>query len=131
LPAWVSPQESFGVEEGKALARLLESLTTKTIPRTHAISTSSQIPKAESLIRPFSKHAAYVLKAYVQVINDPLCTFPHSVRKELQPGLYALCGMMNDYSRDALMASMVEAGEKTTLKQLWQDYEKQKYAGKG
>ncbi|KAF5368462.1 hypothetical protein D9758_002365 [Tetrapyrgos nigripes] len=131
LPVWVRPHQPFGVEEGKALARLLESLTTKTVPRTHVVSSSSQTPKAESLAKPFSKHAAYVLKAYIQLVNDPLCTLPVNVRKELQPGLYALCGTMNDYSRDALMASMAEAGDKTTLKQLWQDYEKQKYVGKG
>ncbi|THV05973.1 hypothetical protein K435DRAFT_646266 [Dendrothele bispora CBS 962.96] len=130
LPIWVNASQPFGGDEGKALARLFESLATKTIPRTHvAYPSSSQ--KAESLAKPFSKHAAYVLKAYVQAVNDSLSTLPSPVRKELQPGLYALGGMMGDYARDALMASTTDAGEKTTLKQLWQEYEKQKYIGKG
>ncbi|KAK7463828.1 hypothetical protein VKT23_005765 [Stygiomarasmius scandens] len=130
LPVWVNASQPFGIEEGKALARLLESLATKTIPKTHA-SFLAQAQKAEPLAKPFSKHASYVLKAYVEVVNDSLCTLPIRIRKELQPGIYALCGMMTDHARDALMASMTESGEKLTLKQLWQDYEKQKYTGKG
>jgi len=130
LPVWVNPSQPFGIEEGKALARLLESLATKTIPKTHA-SFLAQAQKAESLAKPFSKHAPYVLKAYVEAVNDSLCTLPTRIRKELQPGIYALCGIMTDHARDALMASMTEAGEKFTLKQLWQEYEKQKYTGKG
>jgi len=42
-----------------------------------------------------------------------------------------LCGMLNDYSRDALMASATDAGEKALVKALWREYEKQRYVGKG
>ncbi|KAF9073753.1 Urb2/Npa2 family-domain-containing protein, partial [Rhodocollybia butyracea] len=130
LPSWINAQGPLGVEESKALSRLLEALTTKTVIKRLTTSTAA-VQKAESLAKPFSKHAAYVIKAYVEVLNDPLCVLTVGVRKELQPGLYALCGMMNDFSRDALMLSASDAGEKTVVKALWREYEKQRYVGKG
>ncbi|KAJ3790316.1 Urb2/Npa2 family-domain-containing protein, partial [Lentinula aff. detonsa] len=130
LPSWINVQHPLSVEEGKALSRLLESLNSKTVFRKLTTSTAAP-PKAESLAKPFSKHAAYVIKAYVESLNDPLCVIPAAVRKELQPGLFALCGMMNNFNRDALMASTADAGEKVIVKTLWREYEKQRYVGKG
>jgi len=129
-PRWVSPNDSLVVDEAKALGRLLESLNTKTTMRIH-ISSAVETQKAESLAKPFSKHAAYVLKAYIEAMNDPLCILSLDVRKELQPGLFALCGMMNEHSRDALMISGLDAGGKATLKALWKEYDKQRYIGRG
>ena len=83
------------------------------------------------MARPFSKHAAYVLQAYIEALNDPLCIIPMAVRKELEPGLFALCDMMGEYNRDALMVASLDAGGKTVLKSLWREYEKQRYVGKG
>ncbi|TFK41397.1 Urb2/Npa2 family-domain-containing protein [Crucibulum laeve] len=91
------------------LIGLLETLNSKTLVRSHASSTEGQ--KAESLAKPFSKHAAHVLKAYIEAMNDPFCILPLELRKELQPGLYALCS--------------------TTMKALWKEYESQRYVGKG
>jgi len=92
---------------------------------------SADSQKAESLAKPFSKHAAFVLKAYMDAMNDPLCVMPLGVRKELYPGLFSLCDMINEYSRDAMMVSALDAGGKATMKALWNEYEKQKYVGKG
>jgi len=129
LPRWISTSASLGSEESKALARLLTTLLTKTLVRNQYQSTETQKP--ESLARPFSKHAAYVLTAYIEAIIDPLCTVPPQVRKELQPGLYALCDMLGEHSRDAMMVSSLNATGKATMKALWKDYEKQRYTGKG
>jgi Urb2/Npa2 family len=129
LPRYINAKSPLGPEEAKLLARLLEMLTSKTTIRINTTNMDAQ--KAESLAKPFSKHAAYVLKAYIQAMNDPLCIIPSSLRKELQNGLYALCGMMNDYSRNAMMVSALDAGSKTTMKTLWKEYEKQRYIGKG
>lgn len=112
------------------LGRLLESLNTKTTVRFLA-SASAEPQKAESLAKPFSKHAAYVLETYIEAMNDPLCVLPLEVRKELQPGMFALCGMVSEHSRDSLMISALDAGGKATLKALWTDYEKQRYVGRG
>ncbi|KAF7339844.1 Urb2 domain-containing protein [Mycena venus] len=128
LPRWVNSVYPVGLEEAKALARLLETLITKTTIRSHS-STDGQ--RAESLARPFSKHAAYVIKAYIDAMNDPLCILPAELRKELRPGLFALCSMLNDHNRDAMMVSALDAGGKTIMKSLWAEYEKQKYVGKG
>ncbi|KAJ6519597.1 Urb2/Npa2 family-domain-containing protein [Mycena sanguinolenta] len=128
LPRWVNSVYPVSHEEGKALARLLETLTTKTTPRSHA---STGTERAESLARPFSKHAAYVIKAYIDAMNDPLCMLPPELRKELRPGLFALCSMLNDHNRDAMMVSALDTGGKTIMKNLWSEYEKQKYVGKG
>lgn len=129
LPRWINAKEPLGTEECKALARLLETLTAKTVARNNA--SSADIQKSESLAKPFSKHAAYVLKAYIEAMNDPLCILLPEVRKEVQPGLFALCSMINDHSRDAMMVSAFDAGGKATMKALWKEYEKQRYVGKG
>lgn len=128
-PRYINAKSPLGPEEAKLLARLLEMLASKTTVRINATNTNAQ--KAESLAKPFSKHAPYVLKAYIEAMNDPLGIIPSSLRKELQNGLYALCGMMKDYSRNAMMVSALDAGGKATMKVLWKDYEKQKYIGKG
>lgn len=128
-PRYINVKNPLGMEEAKLLARLLEMLASKTTVRTNYTSQDAQ--KAESLSKPFSKHAPYVLKAYIEAMNDPLCIIPSSLRKELQSGLYALCSMMKDYSRDAMMVSALDAGGKTTMKALWKEYEKQRYIGKG
>ncbi|KAJ2920391.1 hypothetical protein MD484_g47, partial [Candolleomyces efflorescens] len=128
-PRWISANQPLGAEEAKALSRLLETLTTKTIVRVHTASAETQ--KAESLAAPFSKHAAYVLKAYIEAMNDPLCVLALDVRKELYPGLYALCSMIGEHSRDALMVSGLDTGGKATMKALWKEYEKQRYSGQG
>jgi len=131
-PRWIHSAQPLGVDEAKMLGRLLEGLLTKTTVRFLASSSStSDTQKAESLAKPFSKHAAYVLEAYIESMNDPLCVLSLEVRKELQPGIFALCSMISDHSRDALMASALDAGGKTILKSLWKEYDKQKYVGKG
>ncbi|EAU93316.2 hypothetical protein CC1G_08629 [Coprinopsis cinerea okayama7 len=136
LPRWIgSNGTGLGVEEAKALSRLLETLTTKTVPRTHTSSTSTtESTKAESLSAPLSKHAAYILTAYISLLTDPLSSLSFlslSVRKELMPGMYALCGMMNEHSRDSLMVSGLDAAGKVVFKGLWKEWEKVRYVGKG
>ncbi|KAJ7071246.1 Urb2/Npa2 family-domain-containing protein [Mycena amicta] len=127
LPQWIDPATPVSVEDVKSISRLLEALPTKTTIRTH----SEGIQKAESLARPFSKHAIHVLKAYIDAMNDPLCLLPSDLRRELRPGLFALCSIINEHSRDAMMSSALDSGGKTIMKNLWAEYEKQKYIGKG
>ncbi|KAI0042673.1 hypothetical protein FA95DRAFT_540396 [Auriscalpium vulgare] len=126
LPAWVRAGEPLGADEGRALARLLSTLTVKTLVRVHG---AAQTP--EALAQPMSKHAAYVVLAYVEALNDPLCVLPADVRRELQPGLFVLCGMLNEHARDALMVSALDASGKAAMKVLWREYEKQRYVGRG
>lgn len=130
MPIWLNAAEPLQADEVKALARLLTGITSKSIVRTHH-GPASDNQKAESLATPFSKHAAYVLKAYIDSMNDPLCVLPLELRRELQPGLFSLCDMITEHSRDAMMVSALDAGGKATMKTLWKEYEKQRYVGKG
>lgn len=129
FPSWINPAQPLSVEDAKAIARLLGTLTTKTIVRVYG--SNPEVQKAESLARPFGKHASYVLVAYIEAMNDPLCVISAEIRRELMPGLFALCDMLNDHDREALMLSALDGGGKTTMKGLWKEYEKQKYVGKG
>ncbi|KAI0085622.1 Urb2/Npa2 family-domain-containing protein [Irpex rosettiformis] len=131
LPVWINPSEPAHGEDSKAIARLLTTLTIKTIVRTYGTSASTDGQKAESLVRPFSKHASYVLCAYIEALNDPLSVVPAEVRKELDPGLFALCEMMGENNRDAMMVASLDVGGKSVMKGIWREYEKQKYVGKG
>ena len=132
-PRWISHTRSLGGGEAKALSRLLESLSLKTTIRVAFNNADTLNPtKSESLAKPFSKHAAYVLKAYVEAMNDPLCVMSLEVRKELREGLFALCGMMSVHSRDALMVGGgLDAGGKGVLKSVWKEWEGVRYVGKG
>ena len=130
FPAWIKPSHPLGVEESKDLARLLTLLSAKTLVRIHH-GPSAELSKPESLARPLSKHVGCILQAYFEVLNDPLCVLPADVRRELQPGLFVLCGMLNEHTRDALMVSALDASGKAAMKGLWREYEKQRYTGKG
>ncbi|KAG1749705.1 Urb2/Npa2 family-domain-containing protein [Suillus paluster] len=129
LPSWIAPSDPLGVPEARALARLFTSLTSKTVPRAHMQPNTEQ--KAESLSKPFAKHAAYVVTAYIDAVNDPLCIMRADVRRELEPGLFSLCEIMGTHSRDAVMMSALDTGGKSVMKALWKEYEKQRYDGKG
>ncbi|KAF8350279.1 hypothetical protein F5887DRAFT_944597 [Amanita rubescens] len=113
-PQWISSKHAFGVDEARALSRLLEALGTKTVMRTY---TQSDTQKAESLAVPFSNHAIYVVKAYIECMNDPLCVLSAEI--------------VSEHGRDAVMVSALDAGGKTLMKALWREYEKQKYVGRG
>ncbi|GJJ11291.1 hypothetical protein Clacol_005523 [Clathrus columnatus] len=128
-PRWINPLESFGESGGAGhLARLLTMFTTKTLVRSRG---NNELPKAASLARSFARHAPYVLLAYLQAASDPLTYMTAQVRKELQPGLFALCAMTGEHGRDTLMIQNLSAEQKVLLKTLWGNYVKQKYTGKG
>ena len=129
FPFWVNSGQPLGIPEVKILSRLLVSLTTKTTVR--PVGSAQENQKMESLARPFGKHASYVLVAYVQAMNDPLCVVYAATRKELYPGLFALCDMLSDHDREAMVLSALDGGGKATMKALWNDYKKQKYVGQG
>ncbi|KAJ7597284.1 Urb2/Npa2 family-domain-containing protein [Mycena floridula] len=129
FPKWVAVDQPLPASEGKILSRLLETLLMKSVARNHG--SSADVRKAESLAKPFAKHAAYLLQAYLEAMNDPLCNLSLGVRQELLPGIYALCEMLNEHNRDAMMSSALDATGKAAMKSLWKEYEKQHYAGQG
>lgn len=129
FPVWLSPSDPLDAEEAKALSRLLEALLTKTIIRTY--SSSTETAKAESLAKAFGKHAPFVITAFIEAITHPLCVFPADVKKELQAGLFALCEIMKEHDRNALMVTTLGVNGRLVMKALWKEYEKQRYVGRG
>lgn len=128
FPRWINATEPLPIENATILSRLLETLILKTVIRTHSTKDSQ---KAESLAKPFAKHAGYVLTAYIEALSDPLCVVPLDFKRALRPGLFALCNMLKDHNRDALMVSSLDSEGKTIMKSLWREFEKQQYVGKG
>jgi hypothetical protein len=134
LPQWISPDEPFGVEEAKGCARLITSLTVKTTPSITTASTSTTTTN-QSLSQPFSKHAPYILTHYISLLLNPFSSFSSSasMKKELEVGVYALCGMMGENGRDSIMSggNWLDVSGRTVLRLIWGEFEKQRYVGKG
>ncbi|KAJ1310810.1 hypothetical protein OPQ81_009330 [Rhizoctonia solani] len=127
-----APQRSMESQEsliGKAteLARLLVGLSTKTVVRLPGNIKPEQATKAESLARPFARHAPYLLVAYAESAAD----MSTAVRNILKPGLFALCDMCGTPTRDMIMVTMLDTVEKEVFGALWREWEAQKYTGKG
>ncbi|QRW05760.1 hypothetical protein RhiLY_04759 [Ceratobasidium sp. AG-Ba] len=115
---------------GKAteLARVLVGLTTKNTPVTIRSKADQKQPvKAESLARPFARHAPYILVAYAQSAAE----MSGAVRAALKPGLFALCSMCGMPARDMIMVTMLDTVEKEIFGGVWKEWEGQKYIGKG
>jgi Urb2/Npa2 family len=127
FPRWINPINPLGEAEARSLSRLLTAFTTKSIVRSH----SGDTQKADSLARPFARHAPYVLLSYLQLMNDPLSVLSAGMRHELEPGLFALCAMMGENGRDTLMVQSLDIGGKAMLKSLWKEYDRQRYIGRG
>lgn len=129
--------EAFlGPLEAKALGRLLTTLKTKTtVVGVRGAAGDSLHPKAESLARPFARHAPAVLLSYLSMMASPISFLSLEVRNELEPGIFALCDMMGEHGRDAIMASsmgqVLDSSGKQVLKNVWKEYEKQRYTGAG
>ena len=76
-----------------------------------------------------SKHAVYMLVAYVRCVTQPATTIAVPLRRELEPGLFALCDMCGDFERDAALKGMLDASGQVVFKALWTEWEHQRYKG--
>ncbi|EPQ31123.1 uncharacterized protein PFL1_06842 [Pseudozyma flocculosa PF-1] len=145
LPAWFDPAHTLPLRadvEARQYSRLLTSLTLKTsslLPHHHhdrrpggdagESARRKRERKAESLSKPFSKHAVYVVVAYLNAVTNPASTLPTDVRAEVQPGLLALCGVVGKHERDAAMVGLLDSAGKTLFKNLWRKWEDERYRG--
>lgn len=152
----VAQQSLLGAAEAREISRLFVTLTAKSASslhltsdgRGHAVS-SSGVPRGrknltvsgkttagvDSLARPLSKHAIYIILAYVQSLLNPSGSFVSpSIKRELTPGLVSLCGVVSSdtLERDWVLASgdLLDQGGKTVFKdEIWSKYERTKYRG--
>ncbi|KAG9011257.1 hypothetical protein FRB93_003058 [Tulasnella sp. JGI-2019a] len=159
LPWWISlngGHYELTDNDAKAFGRVLTTLTTKTVGREgfggagkgrRGVGKEGS-HKSESLAPVFSRHAAFVLIAYLKTITDSnssgssrsggaasagvglLTTLSRPTREALEEGVYTLCGLVGDHGRSWVLQSL-NADGRVVLKSLWAEYEKQRYAGMG
>ena len=127
---WVRPHHA------KALTRLLVSLNTKSSTLQHhkkrSESSSRDDSKTTSLAGPLSKHAPFILVAFLRAATDNAAPLTSEVRRELTVGILEILGTMGKYEREALMRGFLTPSmeaERTLLKQLWKDQERVRYKG--
>ncbi|GAA6014036.1 hypothetical protein JCM11491_003496 [Sporobolomyces phaffii] len=144
FPAWVWQGGVKGINKGEAaaVARLLGSLTTKTTAIQHK-SHKNQSQRSEegnsnstgattSLTAPLSKHAPFLLLAYLRACVHPTCPIPSALRGELQGGWFEVMDSMGKWEREALMKGFLsedEEAERGILRELWKSWEKERYRG--
>ncbi|CDW97924.1 hypothetical protein, partial [Sporisorium scitamineum] len=136
LPVWLDPVHvtPLGADEARALSRLLSNLVVKNVSLKHregsaAAAAGAAGVKAESLARPFSKHATYVLVAYLRSLTAQSAVVPVEVRNQLEVGMMTVCDLMGHHQRDAAMVGLLDSAGKVLLKRVWGVYEKQRYKG--
>ena len=137
MPAWLDVATCpLGVTEARALTRLYTeipakstSIATIVAQKRRRLSSDEHTSTTESLARSMSKHAVYILVAYVRCVTQGITTLATPVRQELQAGLFALCDLVNKYERDAVLKGMLDASGQVVFKTLWSDWERQRYKG--
>ncbi|KAF8342889.1 Urb2/Npa2 family-domain-containing protein, partial [Cantharellus anzutake] len=131
FPSWIQPSQPLGAEEANSITRLLMTLTKRTEVQTSSSANKSKpIPQAESIARPFSTQAPYVLVAYIRILTSPLGILSPDIRRGLEPGIFELCSMINDQMRDSMMITMLDGGEREMLKLIWDGYIKRNKVGR-
>ncbi|GAA5926924.1 Urb2 domain-containing protein [Sporobolomyces koalae] len=136
FPAWAWQGGASGINtlEAAAVGRLLGSLTAKTAVVQHKNKQQEQDAHATttSLTAPLSKHAPFLLLAYLRACVHPTCPIPSALRGELQGGWYEVMDSMGKWEREALMKGFLnedEEAERGVLRGLWKSWEKERYRG--
>ncbi|WWC98445.1 hypothetical protein V866_005336 [Kwoniella sp. B9012] len=118
-------------DESQHLSRLLVALTQMRL-KTHETS-------------PLAKHIPAILVAYVRAAADLHVGYTPSVRRDLEPGLYALCNLATAGGRAHARGREGEGlgtpfglgegsggeGERELWADLWQNWSKSRYMGQG
>jgi hypothetical protein len=136
-PAWIADGQELGDNEAKRFARVLTTLSSRS-SRTAAAGSQDKI----SLSGPFAKHAPALLVAYVRAVADSVSGLSTAVRKELEPGLFALCEVITAGGRAEGREGegvgepfgLGEVGgdaEREVWADLWRRWGKERYVGQG
>ncbi|TIB67082.1 hypothetical protein E3P77_01852 [Wallemia ichthyophaga] len=123
-PSWLPSEMALNP---KSLTRLLEGLTTKTVPLT---TQHQQQVTSNSLKEAFARHAYIVLHTFARSATSPHSFYPQSTRHSLMAGLYALCECVDLHKEQEFMLSgITDDGARSVVKVLWKDYDEQRYVG--
>lgn len=123
-PSWLPSDCALNPE---SLTRLLDGLTTKTIPLT-----TQHQPQAtsSSLKEAFARHAYIVLHAYVRSATSAHSFYPHLTRQGMMAGLYAVCECVDMHrEREFMLSGLTDEGARSVVKVLWKEYDEQRYVG--
>lgn len=130
LPCWMDIHTLLSPDDAQALTRVLTELAGKTsIAHANKRARHTMLSTTESLAKPMSKHAVYILVAYARCLTMPHTTVPAASRHELMPGLYALCDMCGEHERDAALKSMLDTSAQLIFKSIWTQWDAQRYKG--
>lgn len=140
FPAWAWQGGAKGINQNEAAAvgRLLGSLTAKTAAIHQKSSKNSKSEETgstgttTSLAAPLSKHAPFLLLAYLRACVHSTCPIPSTLRGELQGGWFEVMDSMGKWEREALMKGFLgddEEAERGILRDLWKSWEKERYRG--
>lgn len=153
-----SSHEVLGESHAREFSRLLEGITAKTTSgrsRREAAAVGGHggaAGKVDSLSRPFSKHAVYVILAYIHSLLDGSSSgmasldglgmgmgefagtsssyLDRRVKRELLVGLCNLCGIIDESERDwVLVSDLLDEAGKSVFKEIWRSWERGRYKG--
>lgn len=97
FPPWIGEaEEGLGEEEARLIARLLISLSNA---RISTVVNADTYDKQQKMSRPLAKHAPAILVSYVRAACDPFAGLSSEVRRQLEPGLFALGDVMTSGGR--------------------------------
>jgi hypothetical protein len=133
-PFWLA--EPLDSSAATSFSRLLSSLASRRFASGN---------KSTSLASSFVKHTSAILVAYVRASADPFAGLSTAVRRELEPGLFALCelitvgGRVDGRGREGegvgLPFGLGEGpggeAEKELWADLWRDWKTKRYTGQG
>ncbi|WFD34398.1 hypothetical protein MCUN1_001237 [Malassezia cuniculi] len=132
-PCWSDPvARPLEASDAQSLGRLLSELPVKSTPLVAAAVAQKRRRldgSAQTLAGAMSKHAIYMLLAYVRCVTSISTTISQPLRHELHPGLMALCSMISSHERDAALKSLLDAPGQLVFKSIWADWERQRYRG--
>lgn len=139
-PWWLASDPSANdpvVAHAALLARTLTALATAKLPTTSEA-------RAKTLAGPLAKHAPAVLVAYARAASDPWAALAPAVRRELEPGLFALCDVVTAGGRAdgrgregegvGVPFGLGEAhgeAEREVWADVWKSWARKRYTGRG
>ena len=131
MPCWLDMAASpLGLDAAQAFRRVLSELAGKTSVIHLSKKAKPNTPNmTETLAKSMTKHAVYILVAYARCVTMPHTTISPNLRQELLPGLFALCDICGDFERDAALKSMLDASAQLVFKDIWRQWDAQRYKG--
>ena len=133
---------SLSPMEATKLSRLLVTLSNARLPRSESDLVSK---KSLTVAASLAKHAPSILVAFVRCTADPRRTISVDIRRQLEPGLHALCDVITSGGRVGAHGREGEGiglpyglgdgpgreAEREIWADLWRKWSRKRYVGQG